>query len=386
MGNTRTVFFSWQSSNGLRQTVENRVRRAVRLLNEQRVVDLECIEHGVEYDSDVKDVPGMRPIFDTIKDKVRSCSVYVADLTPVEIGGRYFPNPNVLIELGYAMAVKKPEQILMLCAWGETYDFDITKWPFDLRHFSAPIIIGHDNRAAKDKSDKQIAEALRMCLAHADLEEKSVFSCKRDFVDPLEFLRDRSLSEKRGPYMPTNFTSKAYFFTYISPEYVIQERTLGHIRDAVGKSAQWNMSDVVFLEDFVLFSKCKATKAGYKQIVEGLVIFRNGEVFLFQDGDDGVNIHHHERLLKQLAPLYSNLFGVNNQVRAGVCGVDGWYVAFQGDRPAIYLGGWVCNDKGVVSRNLKGKGGAVFWEAITDVLEGCGNIPLSSSNLVLPWE
>jgi hypothetical protein len=56
-------------------------------------------------DRDTKDVPGAPHIARTILEKVAAADVFVADvsITQGTGGHRATPNPNVLIELGYAM-------------------------------------------------------------------------------------------------------------------------------------------------------------------------------------------------------------------------------------------------------------------------------------------
>lgn len=45
----------------------------------------------------------MPKIEDVIKDKIENSDIFVADITPIAAeGAKQLPNPNVLIELGYA--------------------------------------------------------------------------------------------------------------------------------------------------------------------------------------------------------------------------------------------------------------------------------------------
>ena len=67
----------------------------------------------VELDKDTQGIAGSPPIAETILQKVEDCAVFVADLSFVgesksgfsNTSGkpRQFPNPNVLIEYGYAL-------------------------------------------------------------------------------------------------------------------------------------------------------------------------------------------------------------------------------------------------------------------------------------------
>lgn len=72
-------------------------------------------------------------------DKIQNADLFVADLSPVyQYGGRLCPNPNVLIETGYALAMLRPDQIVLLEQIRPSKDVpgDRTgvKLPFDIDH------------------------------------------------------------------------------------------------------------------------------------------------------------------------------------------------------------------------------------------------------------
>jgi hypothetical protein len=136
------IFYSWQSdaSNTTnRNFIEDALFKAVKELGRS---DDELYEppRDVELDKDTKDVPGQPPIADTIFRKIEDCAVFVADMTFVSKteAGRLSPNPNVLIEYGWALAKCGHRRIVtvMNTAHGEPNE---TKLPFDLRHYRWPI-------------------------------------------------------------------------------------------------------------------------------------------------------------------------------------------------------------------------------------------------------
>lgn len=131
------VFFSWQSDLSSSQT--------------RRFIE-ECIEEAQNNMPDTIDlIPdeatrekfGSPDIMDSICEKIDECDLFIAD---VSIVGRYistkekdeeepeeklFPNPNVLLELGYASGTISWDRCICLAntKYGEIADF-----PFDLNH------------------------------------------------------------------------------------------------------------------------------------------------------------------------------------------------------------------------------------------------------------
>lgn len=132
-----TVFYAWQSdtpANLNRSLVGRSLEIAIRNINE----DL-TLEESLDMDQDTRGIPGSPDIANTILQKIESCSIFVADLSFVgeTPDGKLLPNPNVLIELGYAMSVVGPGRMIgvMNTAYGPP-----DKLPFDLRHRRFPIL------------------------------------------------------------------------------------------------------------------------------------------------------------------------------------------------------------------------------------------------------
>jgi hypothetical protein len=103
---------------------------------------------NLELDHDIKNETGWADIADTIFKKIDACSVVVADVTPVatssskkkngkEVGFRPVMNPNVAIELGYALRARGWSNCIgvLNLAYGE-----IESLPFDInRNRSWPV-------------------------------------------------------------------------------------------------------------------------------------------------------------------------------------------------------------------------------------------------------
>lgn len=104
-----TIFYSWQSDlpgNETRNIIQDSIKDAVRLLRD--TVD-------VEADRDTKGEYGSPDIAQTIFSKIDACDIFIADVSAVcqyettdKDGNKkikYMPNPNVMLELGYATHV-----------------------------------------------------------------------------------------------------------------------------------------------------------------------------------------------------------------------------------------------------------------------------------------
>jgi hypothetical protein len=89
--------------------------------------------------------------------KIRESAVLVADVTPVGMtkDGKKVMNPNVAIELGYALDCIGDKGLLMLLntAYG-----DRNSLPFDLRHKAGPIMFELTETASKSEQKKVQAE------------------------------------------------------------------------------------------------------------------------------------------------------------------------------------------------------------------------------------
>jgi hypothetical protein len=127
-----TVFYSWQSDlpNSInRSFIGDALRRAVTSLG-----DLE-----IAIDRDTQDMAGSPDISEAIFAKIEKADAFVCDVSIINSGAigpdgtlpRPVPNPNVLIELGYAMRVLPWDRILLIVndAYGpvESLPFDIKR-------------------------------------------------------------------------------------------------------------------------------------------------------------------------------------------------------------------------------------------------------------------
>ena len=128
-----TVFFSWQSDLAeTRNVVQAALLRAIRGLNRNL-----ALEEALRLDEDTSGVAGWPEITSTILDKIERCELLVADITPIngpQSDLRLTPNPNVLFELGYALATGMG-RTRIICVVNAAYlpGGDPKELPFDVR-------------------------------------------------------------------------------------------------------------------------------------------------------------------------------------------------------------------------------------------------------------
>ena len=126
-----TIFYSWQSDlpNSIGRTfIERALGGAIKALGQSKELTLEAA-----IDRDTKGMPGAPDIGDAILEKIAASAVFVADVSIVtrQAGPqRASPNPNVLLETGYALRCLGPERLILLfnSAVGR-----VEELPFDLR-------------------------------------------------------------------------------------------------------------------------------------------------------------------------------------------------------------------------------------------------------------
>ena len=124
----RTIFYSWQNDLDCkthRYFIEKCLKNALVDLEKDAAIYM-------NYDRDTKGINGSPDITATIFDKIDKCVLFVCDVSIVNSNaeGRKMPNPNVLVELGYAASKLGWDRIICLFD-GNTGD--IEDLPFDLR-------------------------------------------------------------------------------------------------------------------------------------------------------------------------------------------------------------------------------------------------------------
>ncbi len=167
-----TVFYAWQDDRPgkySRRLIHDAAEQACRRISQDPAEDWQ-----VRLDQDTAGRPGMCDIPNEILQKIRACDILLADLTFVGSSdaetkhSKRISNPNVLMELGYAVGCKATGESdgfdrvigVMNVAYGGPEDqmFDIKR-----RH---PIRFNVPEAATKD-TVKQQAEVLSKDIEHA---------------------------------------------------------------------------------------------------------------------------------------------------------------------------------------------------------------------------
>lgn len=179
------IFYSWQSDMDSacgKNLVKRALSDAVAQLNKDADVEAaerEPRDEQLALDHDTSGEPGSPPIVDTIFGKIDRAAAFVSDLTYVakRADGRRMPNPNVLLEHGWALKSLTWRGVIsvMNIAHGHPKDHPL---PFDLRHSLGPIFFecpdGADDAAkAKARHDltKALVRRLRATLDNAELRD-----------------------------------------------------------------------------------------------------------------------------------------------------------------------------------------------------------------------
>ena len=142
------IFYSWQSDlpgNKTRYFIRECIDEAIELAEESEAVE-------AERDEATMGTTGSPNIVTTIFSKIDNCDLFIADLslcfTEDHRNEKKSPNPNVLLELGYAAKTLGWERIICLC----NTDYG-DKYPFDIAHNRITAFLLKDKNKNEVKSD-----------------------------------------------------------------------------------------------------------------------------------------------------------------------------------------------------------------------------------------
>jgi len=160
-----TIFFAWQSDRPL-----SFCRRYIRDALDDAVVRIGSelsTEDAPRLISDTTGISGTPSIIETVFSRISRSVLFVGDVTFTGVGERQepdvrklFPNPNVLIELGFAAHVLGWDRVI--CVMND-YFGDPSSLSFDLRHRRWPIAfrVGPESATVGSSSmKKKLADSL----------------------------------------------------------------------------------------------------------------------------------------------------------------------------------------------------------------------------------
>jgi hypothetical protein len=152
------IFYSWQSDLP-DATNRGAIRRALRDAANRAEADLAGCH--IVLDEAVRGISGSPNIPDEILKKVEVADIFVADVTTVisTDGGRSSPNPNVVFELGYAVAHLGWNRIVLLVN-AELSKLEDLPFDFD-RHRASPF---HMPANASKEERKALADLLFVAI------------------------------------------------------------------------------------------------------------------------------------------------------------------------------------------------------------------------------
>lgn len=304
------IFWSWQSDiDGKisRHFIKECLSSAVKELNEE--IDL---DERIDIDHDTKGVPGTPSITETVFTKIKESNVFIADVTPISKittkDGREkkIMNPNVAIEIGYAIGAIGDNNILMVnnSSFGVRDDL-----PFDLKYKRGPISYSLSIGSSKENIAKEkmkltgeLKESLKLYLkntltenvirSNLDLNGTAIFF---DTNKPLLRIRDGFDSTKDSEC----FMDKPDSYVYIK----IIPRTKVDYKKTELLELAYNNSNIKIFPPFVIPNQIPTSNK------YGVIVYRSDEktkkvtslVQLFLDG-----------VIVGLSPLSSS--GSNNTI------------------------------------------------------------------------
>jgi hypothetical protein len=176
-----SIFFSWQADappKTGRNFIESALQVAVRDFSGEIGVE-EADRRPFAIDSHTRGVGGTPPIVDTIFKKIDAAAIVVVDLTLTGMrldDKRRTPNPNVLVEYGWALKSVGHTRIItiMNSAYSEADD----ALPFDLAHLRRPfefkLAVDADEttrRQVRKELASFFSQAIRVICDSGDLDE-----------------------------------------------------------------------------------------------------------------------------------------------------------------------------------------------------------------------
>ncbi|MDV3928750.1 hypothetical protein CMT52_05140 [Elizabethkingia anophelis] len=191
-----TIFYSWQSD---LPNITNRgyIKESLEKAKNQ-ILKLNDNISEIIIDSDSRDGLGTPDLVNTIFSKINNCDIFLADISIINCGSesRKLPNPNVLLELGYASSKLGWEKIISV------YNLDYGKiedLPFDIRH-RKPLTYKKDNNNLSKLLENNIQKILENCISdkkyYLDLKKEIDLALQAVLIDITTILYFNIISKR----------------------------------------------------------------------------------------------------------------------------------------------------------------------------------------------
>lgn len=169
MKNNFKVFYSWQSDlKAGNKVIAAAIDKSIKEIKRQKHKDLTL---EINLDRDTRGNSGSPAITKTIFEKIERSDIFICDVSIINnswlnrrLGIRLTPNPNVLIELGYAIHVLGWERVICI---SDLDIADLESLPFDIRGHRITALNSKDV-LAKEKLTDTLVLALKSIIGKFD--------------------------------------------------------------------------------------------------------------------------------------------------------------------------------------------------------------------------
>lgn len=176
-----TAFFAWQLDTPAEQNKRFIWKAIISATN--TIASSAVPEESPRPEIDTGGVAGSPNIVDAIFNRIRNCAIFIADLTFTSKtgSGKSVPNPNVLIELGYAARSVGWERTILVM--NDVYG-SAKQLPFDILQHRWPIEYRMSDRTkVGEKRFDQLSDALSAAITSC---EKHILTRAEEMADSLD--------------------------------------------------------------------------------------------------------------------------------------------------------------------------------------------------------
>ena len=182
----KTVFYSWQADTNKDANkffLRDVLKLAIKIVNDRNGSEI------VKLDMDTQNRLGFIDINKEILDKIQKCDVFVADITSIgKIGDKVTPNPNVLLELGYALGRIGEQRII---GFANEYYEKIENYPFDIKT-RRPFLYTVTEADVTNGKKKVKADSAKIAASVSDIIEEMM-----KLEKPVAFSVDEAVTRER---------------------------------------------------------------------------------------------------------------------------------------------------------------------------------------------